>query len=216
MQYEMRIMQNKPNFRKAKMKLNFYPAKDYEYERLGGLRETNPILSASGGIYHRALPAARVAGSRCLTFFRTPNYQLFRLPTSVICRLPRRSVAKTGLPVVALAKTGPPPYSLLLAPYFYVYLFVQLFQTFGSILSRILHPYLQFFRKFCRFLLFIADFPPKSLPREMAPAYLTGAHFQPKNTISSPKIPIPAQKYRFHPESQLVLLIYPLHLTHFN
>ena len=157
-------MQNKPNFRKAKMKLNFYPAKDYEYERLGGLRETNPILSASGGIYHRALPAARVAGSRCLTFFRTPNYQLFRLPTSVICRLPRRSVAKTGLPVVALAKTGPPPYSLLLAPYFYVYLFVQLFQTFGSILSRILHPFYNFLESFADFCCLLPISPQNLYP----------------------------------------------------
>jgi len=36
------FMQNKPNFRKAKMKLNFYSAKDYENETAFSLRENKP------------------------------------------------------------------------------------------------------------------------------------------------------------------------------
>jgi len=36
------FMQNKPNFRKAKMKLNFYSTKDYENEFCRKLRENKP------------------------------------------------------------------------------------------------------------------------------------------------------------------------------
>jgi len=43
-------MQNKPNFRKAKMKLSFYSTKDYENQgrlRAPGIQtQSNPILSA--------------------------------------------------------------------------------------------------------------------------------------------------------------------------
>jgi len=35
-------MQNKPNFRKAQMNLNFYPQKHYENERLCRRRENKP------------------------------------------------------------------------------------------------------------------------------------------------------------------------------
>ncbi len=49
--YDIRtIMQNKPNFRKAKMKLNFYSTKDYENQpRLrapGKQTQSNPISKA--------------------------------------------------------------------------------------------------------------------------------------------------------------------------
>ncbi len=36
------FMQNKANFRKAKMNVNFYSTKDYENERLSRLRENKP------------------------------------------------------------------------------------------------------------------------------------------------------------------------------
>ncbi len=39
-------MQNKPNFRKAKMNVNTVLTKDYENERLRWAGKTNPILSA--------------------------------------------------------------------------------------------------------------------------------------------------------------------------
>ncbi|MBA7658586.1 hypothetical protein ES703_66545 [subsurface metagenome] len=44
------IMQNKPNFRKAQMNVNFYSQKDYENETAFGLRENKPKQSQF--LYH--------------------------------------------------------------------------------------------------------------------------------------------------------------------
>jgi hypothetical protein len=49
-------MQNKPNFRKAKMNLNFYPTKDYEKTGLSDKGKTNPIQTQSNPIQTQSKP----------------------------------------------------------------------------------------------------------------------------------------------------------------
>ena len=93
-------------------------------------------------------------------------------PTSVFRRLPRRRLGSRLLTPVSELRT--PNYELF-CPQTYVYLFVQLFQSFGSILYKfciLICNFLESFADFCC-LLPISPKNPITIPKPPRPAGLS-------------------------------------------